>query len=84
MIHFSTRFEKNRAKLPRKVREQLSERLRLFGEDPSHPLLKNHALGGEYEGRRSINVTGNYRAIYYEENGSYFFLRVGTHPELYG
>ena len=84
MIHFTTRFQKNRAKLPRKVKVQLSERLRLFEDDSSHSLLNNHALGGEYEGCRSINVTGNYRAIYNEHNGIYFFLRVGTHPELYG
>ena len=84
MIYFTTRFQKNRTKLPRKVKVQLSERLRLFEDDSSHPLLNNHALGGEYEGCRSINVTGNYRAIYYERDGIYFFLRVGTHPELYG
>ena len=84
MIHFTTRFEKNRTKLPRKIQTRLSARLRLFEDESHHPLLNNHALGGAYEGYRSINVTGNYRAIYYEENGVYFFVRVGTHPELYG
>jgi addiction module RelE/StbE family toxin len=84
MNHFSKRFRKNCAKLPAAVQHKLSERLELFEQDPFHPALKNHALGGEYEGCRSINVTGNYRAIYYEQNGVYFFLRVGTHPELYG
>lgn len=62
---------------------------RLFKKDWKHlqPKVKqafNHKLQGYYEGCRSINVTGDYRAIFVEEVDSIKFLRIGTHVELYG
>lgn len=84
MIYFSTRFEKNRARLPLSVRRKLSERPQLFMAEPFHPLLNNHPLSGEYKGFRSINISSDYRAIFYVEGDAYLFSRVGTHSELYG
>ena len=31
-----------------------------------------------------INVTGDYRAIYYAHGNTCIFIRIGTHPQLYG
>ena len=48
-------------------------------------LLNNHALSGEYVGCRSINITGDVRAIYEEIKDNHFeFVAIGTHTELYG
>lgn len=33
---------------------------------------------------RSINITGDYRAIYEVKDGIAYFISVGTHHELYG
>lgn len=83
-IHFSTRYEKEYRKLPGKIQLHTDERIRLFVYDPFHPLLNNHALGGEHRGRRSINITGNYRAIFRMYGDDCVFIRIGTHPQLYG
>lgn len=60
----------------------------IFEEDPFHPLLNNHALKGEYLGYRSINITGDLRAIFQEiSEGTYEFVEfaeIGTHSQLYG
>jgi len=59
-------------------------RIRLFMENSFNEILRNHPLSGEYSGCRSINVTGDYRIIYEEQNGVVEFLLIGTHDELYG
>ncbi|MBI3442446.1 MAG: type II toxin-antitoxin system mRNA interferase toxin, RelE/StbE family [Candidatus Sungbacteria bacterium] len=81
---FHKRFQKRYEKLRRGEKHSTQERIRLFYESPFHPLLDNHALQGEYKGYRSINVTGDLRAIYEEINSdTVHFTKLGTHPELY-
>ena len=71
-------------KLPHDVRTRFIERAELFIVDPRHPLLYDHALTGEWAGHRSINVTGDYRAIYQEIVTDFFrFVSIGTHHELF-
>lgn len=70
-------------KLPA-IQKKVDKRLALFAEDPFVPALNNHALAGKYEGYRSINITGNYRAIYELVNdNTAYFIALGTHPNLY-
>jgi addiction module RelE/StbE family toxin len=84
-IDYSKRFIKKLAKSPVEIQLGFKSRLRLFIENRFHPLLNNHALGGVLAGYRSINVTGDWRAIFREfENGEIiFFEMIGTHSELY-
>lgn len=42
------------------------ERILLFAKNPFHEILRNHSLSGEYNGCRSINITGDYRIIFEE------------------
>lgn len=42
----------------------VDNKLRLFMDDPFSPLLNNHALQGEVAGLRSINISGDWRALY--------------------
>ena len=55
-----------------------------FWIDPYHPTLNNHALRGKYTGYRSINITGDIRAIYkLVDNDTFLFVTIGTHKKLY-
>ncbi len=83
-VYFSTRYDRDYRKLEKKMKSQVDERILLFIENQFHPLLNNHTLGGEYEGCRSINITGDYRAIFEPRGEVCIFIRVGTHSELYG
>ncbi|MBI2330404.1 type II toxin-antitoxin system mRNA interferase toxin, RelE/StbE family [Candidatus Daviesbacteria bacterium] len=58
-------------------------RLELFIINQFHPQLNNHSLTGKYKGNRSINITGDWRAIYSEEKDSVIFELLGTHSQLY-
>lgn len=81
----STEFKKAYKKLSKKLQDKVNERLAIFLVDEFNGILDNHKLNGEYENCRSINVTGDYRIIYRKpDNTTYFLMRVGTHPQLYG
>lgn len=86
-VRFSGKFSKTYDEAPSKIRDAFDKRLKLFLENPFHPQLNNHLLGGKYRGYRSINVTGDWRAIFsaYEGNGDkvIVFEVIGTHSQLY-
>ena len=77
-------FMKDLRKVSTAIFEHFKERRDIFLRDPYHPLLNNHPLHGKWSGHRSINVTGDYRAIYYIHDDICVFVRIGTHSELYG
>ena len=83
-VRFHRNFEKLFAKVPAKVQKRFGELLALFLGDPFDETLRNHPLTGEWAGFRSINVTGDYRAIYkaVDENTA-LFEAIGTHSKLY-
>lgn len=84
IIRYHRLFEKDFDKLPRNVQLKFYERLDLFVGNKFHPLLNNHSVDRSYPGCRSINITGDYRAIFKELGDTIFFMRIGTHSELYG
>jgi mRNA-degrading endonuclease YafQ of YafQ-DinJ toxin-antitoxin module len=80
----SKRFDKQHRKLPVKVQKQFGERLKLFLEDDTNPLLHTHALAGEYRGSSSFNVNADVRAIFIKKDSdTVYFSAIGSHSELY-
>ena len=84
-IDFSRRFEKNLKKAPTTIKKAFRIRLEIFLTDKFSPLLNNHALIGKYEGYRSFNVSGDWRAVFRELNNReiIYFDLLGTHSQLY-
>lgn len=86
-VKYSKKFLKEFQKTPLKVQVAFRERRKLFVKDPLNPLLRNHALAGRLKGYRSINVTGDWRALYsqtQEDRLTIKFEAIGTHSQLYG
>lgn len=82
-IDFHKNFTKKFKKTPRKIQEQFYEKLAIFEINQFAQILNNHAVHYPYQGCRSINITGDLRALY-ERNGDIFiFIHLGTHSELY-
>ncbi len=82
---FHKQFIKDYEKLPVKIHKAIKERLTLFVENPFSKKLNNHGLEGKYKEYRSINIAGDYRAIYKEvSKEEVVFVKIGTHAELYG
>jgi addiction module RelE/StbE family toxin len=86
-IVYAKSYEKAFRKLPHPIQAKVIERVDIFRTEPFYELLHNHPLTGEYTWYRSINITGDYRAIFEElSDGTYEFvefLEVGTHSQLY-
>jgi len=84
IIQFSRNFEKQLIKQDQKVRIAFNKRLSIYVVDPNNPALRNHALKGKYKEFRSINITGDVRALYQEKEGDItLFALIGTHSQLY-
>lgn len=83
-IKYSRQFKKQYLKAPKKIRNHFKNRRNLFLEDPHHPVLNNHKLKGKLRGYSSINVTGDWRALYSQSGrGIVIFEVFGTHSQLY-
>lgn len=78
--HFTKRYRK----LQRSKQKKVNIAIKLFQNNPFHPLLNNHALHHPYSSYRSINIGGDMRAIYEEiDFDTAHFIALGTHSELY-
>ena len=83
-IYFHKNFEKKIKKLDRKIKKQFFSRLILFEKNPFAPQLNNHSLKGKFAGYRSINITGDFRAIFKQlDRDSIEFSTIDTHGNLY-
>ena len=83
-ISYSKNFLKQAKKLSPKLRQKLQNSLRKFVSNPLHPDIRNHQLKGKYKEYRSIDVTGDVRALYLQREDEAVFDAVGTHSQLYG
>ena len=78
-------FDRMFTKLSRRLQLKFLERSGFFLVDPFHTLLYDHELKGKWVNHRSINVSGDYRAVYRQLDAeSYLFVAIGTHHELFG
>lgn len=86
-IDYSHKFIKQLKKAPLAIKIAFRKRLELFLKDPFNPLLNNHRLSGKLKSYQSINITGDWRAIYEEfnegKNQVVYFIALGTHSQLY-
>lgn len=84
-VSYSRIFKKMFQKLHCAQQDAFEERLCLFTENAHHPLLRNHSLSGEWAQCKSINITGDIRAVYEELSDDHVeFIAIGTHSMLYG
>lgn len=84
IVIFHNNFLKDFKKLPPKLKEKYKERLKLFVKDEFDPVLNNHLLKGKYLEYRSINITGDIRAIFKRDSRKALFVAIGSHSNLYG
>lgn len=85
-VQFSNQFLKLYKKSPKKIQSAFDKRLILFMDDRNTLVLRDHPLLGKLKGYRSINISGDWRALYrvlnVEKEIVYFDL-LGTHSQLY-
>jgi addiction module RelE/StbE family toxin len=86
MIIETTRgFDKQYSKLSLKTKNAFKARFEIFKSNPFDARLRNHALKGKYLGYRSIDITGDVRALYTVKGDLVIiFGFIGSHSQLYG
>ena len=83
-IFFHRNFKKQYQKLLKPEQQRFKEKIKIFLDDEFNAILNNHFLKGKYLGYRSINITGDLRAIYQREaRGKITFVAIGKHRHLY-
>lgn len=83
-ISYSKKFLKEFKKCPPKIKQALKKRLQLFVTTPDAVILNNHQLSGQLKNYHSINVTGDWRALFIlEKDDEVIFMNIGTHSQLY-
>jgi addiction module RelE/StbE family toxin len=82
-VAYSRAFIKQAKKLSPDLRKKLQAKIKTFTNNPLSPALRNHALKGKYKEYRSIDITGDMRALYLQQDGEVVFDAVGTHSQLY-
>ena len=83
-IYLHKHFLKNYKKLGKSEQNKFKERKNLFLQDEFNPVLNNHALVGKFNGYRSINVTGDIRAVFKKTGRDVIFVAIDSHSNLYG
>jgi len=87
-IDYTNIFLKQLKKAPLEIKKAFKNRFVLFLKDEYCPTLRNHQLTDTLKSYRSINITGDWRALYSEYTlGSkriIVFEMLGTHSQLYG
>lgn len=83
-VGYSRNFIRAARRLDPKLRRRVADRIRLFSANPLDPQLRDHALKGSYRAYRSIDITGDYRALYLLRGDEAVFDIIGTHAQLYG
>lgn len=77
-------FEKKFTKASSLVQRRFKERRDLLIKNSSDPLLNLHQLSGDRLGQWSINITGDWRAIFiYQDKDTVVFIDLDTHSNLY-
>ena len=83
-IVFHRNFKQQYKKLRAGEKKKCDERIALFMQNLSHPILNNHSLGGKLKEYQSINITGDIRALYEVVSEDVaLFITIDTHSNLY-
>jgi len=83
-VRFHKSFTKDLRHLDKKINKAFMGRMEIFLKNPYHVKLNNHPLHGRWFGYRSINITGDFRAVYKQVNeNNVIFVTCGTHSKLY-
>ena len=87
-IKYSTLFNKQFKAAPLEIKIAFREARQLFYDNPNYPYLRNHALKEKFAGFSSIDVTGDWRALFKirktKRQTVITFHILGTHTQLYG
>lgn len=79
-IYYSSKFEREYKKLPRRIQELAEEKERMFRSDPFNNALETHKLHGRLKGFWAFWIDHQYRVIFeFRKENIVWFHSVGDH-----
>lgn len=85
-VRFTEKFRKQYNTADVRIRNRFDICLEKFIKNPLDLELRNHELHGALQGFKSIDITGDWRAVFSETTGGeiiFYFAALGTHAQLY-
>ncbi|MDH3324670.1 MAG: type II toxin-antitoxin system RelE/ParE family toxin [Candidatus Peregrinibacteria bacterium] len=79
-VYYTPSFLRQFKKLEPSLREEVSQKIKLFREDPKNHQLKTHRLKGRLKGSSNFSVNYQYRIIFETLSANEFALTaIGNH-----
>ena len=78
-IYYHPQFKKSFYRLPKDIQKKTKQKVKLFRENPFHPLLDTHKLHGKLKEQWSFYIKGQYRILFIFDNNDAIFLDIGPH-----
>ena len=80
---FARAFKKTIKKNP-ELQEKLEEALKLFVNDPFHPVLGTHKLSGKLKGHHAFGLGYDFRVVIkFVDREEVALISIGRHEEVY-
>ena len=82
---YRKKFKKKFRSVSPVIRAATDFKLRILCKNPYDPILNNHALQGDRQHLRTINITGDIRLVFQVVSKEvYFIVDIDNHNNLYG
>jgi mRNA-degrading endonuclease YafQ of YafQ-DinJ toxin-antitoxin module len=79
-VSYTPLFIRRFKKLPKRLQDEVIEKIELFKQDPKHSSLKVHPLHGRFAGSYSFSVNYYHRVLFeYQVKTSVVLLDLGDH-----
>lgn len=83
-ISYTKCFLKKFKKLPVKIQNKFEDRIGLFSQNTTNPILRDHRLTGNLVDMRAFCITEDYRVIYkYTGKNEIKLMNIGNHSNVY-
>ena len=82
IINYSSSFFKDLRKFPKNQLKFLTQKEKIFLQNPFDPRLKTHKLKGELDDFYAFSISYHWRIVFHFEGKNVIFDAVGTH-EVY-
>lgn len=81
-IHPSTRFRRSFKRMPRHIRVDFAAKIDVFKQQPYHPALHTHKLGGGLSEYHSFYLKDHFRVLFqFVESQDVLLVNIGSHDD---
>lgn len=81
-VHRASRFKRSYKKLPPHIQDSFDKRIKIFSQDPFHPLLGTHKLHGRLDLYHGFYLKDGFRVLFeFQDNNVALLVNAGDHDD---